>query len=130
MHLLISFIKLMFKVQEKTMIPKDAILRVVRLTDNLKEISQMYCKALGLEVLAQVEDQDKFDGVVLGHPKHAYHIEFSRSHGMEVGKALSQDNLLVFYLPCSREWERTCRSFYTIDNVRHSKKSILHLVKL
>ena len=99
----------MIKIKGKNMIPKDTILRVVRLTDNLKEISHMYCKALGFEVLGKVEDQDEFDGMVLGHPQHAYHIEFSRTNGMDVVNDQTQNNFLVFYLPCSREWERACR---------------------
>ena len=92
------------------MIPKDSILRVARLSDNLMDISMMYVQALGFEVLDQFEGQDGFDGVVLGHPNQAYHLEFSCSHGMEVSNASTTDNLLVFYLPCSREWERACRS--------------------
>ena len=91
------------------MIPRDATLRVVRPTDNLSEITAMYSKALGFELLRQYKDQDGFDGVVLGHHKHGYHLEFVHQLGATVGKAPSQDNLLVFYIDCSRVWERNCR---------------------
>ncbi|MDX1302089.1 VOC family protein [Photobacterium sp.] len=91
------------------MIPKDATLRVVRPTDNLKQIALMYSKALGFEMVKQFEDHDGFDGVVLSHSNHPYHLEFTQERGATVGKAPSQDHLLVFYIACSREWERACR---------------------
>lgn len=91
------------------MIPRDATLRVVRPTDNLSQLTEMYSKALGFEMLKQFQDQDGFDGVVLGHAKHAYHLEFVHQQGATVGHAPTQDNLLVFYLDCSQVWERACR---------------------
>lgn len=92
------------------MIPRDATLRVVRPTDNLHQVTAMYSKALGFELLRQFKDHEGFDGVVLGHQKHAYHLEFIHQQGATVGKAPSQDNLLVFYIDCSRVWERACRN--------------------
>jgi len=92
------------------MIPRDATLRVVRPTDNLEQVTVMYSKALGFEMLKQFKDHEGFDGVVLGHPKHAYHLEFIHQQGVTVGKAPSQDNSLVFYIDCSRVWERACRN--------------------
>ena len=92
------------------MIPRDGTLRVVRPTDNLEQVTVMYSKALGFEMLKQFKDHEGFDGVVLGHPKHAYHLEFIHQQGVTVGKAPSQDNSLVFYIDCSRVWERACRN--------------------
>ncbi|MGF1729264.1 VOC family protein [Photobacterium kasasachensis] len=92
------------------MIPRDATLRVVRPTDNLEQIAVMYSKALGFEMLKQFKDHDGFDGVVLGHQQHAYHLEFIHQQGATVGKAPSQEHLLVFYIDCSRVWERACRN--------------------
>ncbi|MGR5146992.1 VOC family protein [Photobacterium alginatilyticum] len=92
------------------MIPRDATLRVVRPTDNLEQITVMYSKALGFEMLKQFKDHDGFDGVVLGHQQHAYHLEFIHQQGVTVGKAPSQEHLLVFYIDCSRVWERACRN--------------------
>lgn len=92
------------------MIPKDTTLRVVRPTDNLKQIALMYSKALGFEKVKQFDDHDGFDGVVLSHVKHPYHLAFTQERGVTVGKAPTHDHLLVFYVACSREWERACRS--------------------
>ncbi|KLV04256.1 glyoxalase [Photobacterium aquae] len=92
------------------MIPQDSTLRVVRPTDNLNKIALMYSKALGFEMLKQFKDYDGFNGVVLGHKKHAYHLEFVEKIGVEAGRAPSTEHLLVFYVDCSRVWERSCRN--------------------
>ena len=60
---------------------RGVILRVARPTDNLAQISQMYKRGLGYAVLAQFEDHQGFDGVVLGHPQHPYHLEFTHHRG-------------------------------------------------
>ncbi|PJC87050.1 glyoxalase [Vibrio sp. HA2012] len=92
------------------MISKDAVLRVTRRTDNLETIADMYKKALGFESLAEFKDEDGFDGVVLGHPHHNYHLEFTNRHGASEPKKEADEGFLVFFLPCSQEWEWACRS--------------------
>jgi len=83
-------------------------IRVVRPTDNLAAIAEMYAKGLGFDVLAEFEDHRGFDGVILGHPKQPYHIEFTSQRGHEVGKAPTRDDLLVFYIPDKNDWETGC----------------------
>jgi hypothetical protein len=83
-------------------------MRVVRPTDNLAAIAEIYAKGLGFDVLAEFEDHCGFDGVILGHPKQPYHIEFISQRGHEVGKAPTQDDLLVFYIPDKDECESSC----------------------
>ncbi len=85
------------------MIPSSQ-LRVARPTDHLAEVVQFYRDGLGFEVLAQFEDHDGFDGVMLGHRGQAYHLEFTRKRGHLVGPAPTPDNLLVFYLPDAPAW--------------------------
>ncbi|WEM45894.1 VOC family protein (plasmid) [Photobacterium sp. DA100] len=92
------------------MIPLDSTLRVVRPTDNVSQIAAMYRQALGFDLLKQFEDYDGFDGVVLGHKKHPYHIEFVHKVGSAAGTAPSHEHLLVFYVDCSQAWERACRN--------------------
>src|SRR6266508_2607554 len=41
---------------------------------------------------------------MLGHPGQAYHLEFTRQRGHQVGRATTQENLLVFYIPDSEQW--------------------------
>ena len=83
-------------------------IRVARPTDNLAAIAEMYGKGLGFAVLAEFKDHRGFDGVILGHPGQLYHIEFTPQRGHKVGKAPTQDHLLVFYVPNKDEWEAGC----------------------
>lgn len=67
-------------------------------------VVQFYRDGLGLEVLGQFRDHDGFDGVMLGRKGAAYHLEFTHKAGHSVGRAPTEDNLLVFYLPDETEW--------------------------
>ena len=88
---------------------KTAVLRIARPTDRMSEVAEMYRKGLGLETLAAFEDHHGFDGVVLGHPRAPYHIEFTRKSGHPAGNAPTEDNLLVFYLPETSVYQERCR---------------------
>jgi len=61
-------------------------------------------EGLGLAPLGSFEDHEGFDGVMLGIPGVPYHLEFTRKRGHSAGRAPTQDNLLVFYLPDRQEW--------------------------
>lgn len=79
-------------------------MRVARPTDRLQEVVRFYRDGLGLPVLGSFEDHDGFDGVMLGHPGQPFHLELTAKRGHTVGRAPTQDNLLVFYLPDAAEW--------------------------
>ncbi len=83
----------------------QAHLRIARPTDNLEALLPFYRDGLGFEVIGSFEDHDGFDGVMLGHPALAYHLEFTRQRGHSVGRAPTGENLLVFYLPHREEWQ-------------------------
>ncbi len=80
-------------------------LRVARPTDNLDALLTFYRDGLGLSVLGHFEDHAGFDGVMLGLPGAPYHFEFTHQRGHTVGRAPTQDNLVVFYLPEREAWE-------------------------
>ena len=84
-------------------------LRVARATDHLQVIAEMYQKGLGLDVLSHFEDHEGFDGIMLGNEDMSYHFEFTHHHGHIVGKASTQDNLLVFYAPDKIKWDERCK---------------------
>ena len=84
----------------------QAHLRVARPTDDLAAVVRFYRDGLGFEVLAEFKDHDGFDGVMLGRPGAAYHLEFTRKAGHPAGKAPTEDNLLVFYLPDTSAWQQ------------------------
>jgi len=79
-------------------------LRVARPTDNLEQVVKMYLEGLGFEILGSFTDHAGFDGVMLGIPGEGYHLEFTHHSGHQVGRAPTEDNLLVFYLPDRGEW--------------------------
>jgi YycE-like N-terminal domain len=81
------------------MMQAGAVLRVARPTDHLAAIAEMYARGLDFTVLAQFEDHDGFDGIILGHPHQPYHLEFTTQPGHQVDTAPTQDHLLVFYRP-------------------------------
>ena len=83
------------------MIPK---LRVARPTDDIEALLPFYQDGLGFEILGRFKDHAGFDRVMLGAPGAPYHPEFTRAEGHPAGRAPTQDNLLVFYLPDPDEW--------------------------
>ena len=84
-----------------------AHLRVARPTDNLSDVVHFYRDGLGFEVLYEFHDHDGFDGVMLGHKEAPYHLEFTHKRGHIAGRAPTEDNLLVFYLPDEVEWQQS-----------------------
>jgi catechol 2,3-dioxygenase-like lactoylglutathione lyase family enzyme len=101
------------RVKEKPMDPPAdlgrAHLRVARPTDDLDAVTRFYKDGLGFAVVGEFEDHDGFDGVMLGHAGSGYHLEFTRRSGHEAGRAPTDDNLLVFYVPDRGEWEQAVR---------------------
>ena len=84
------------------------VMRVARPTDNLEAIARMYSAGLGFEQLGAFVNHRGFDGVILGHPRAPYHLEFTRQRGHPVGTAPMRDHLLVFYVPDRDDWEQHC----------------------
>ena len=82
-----------------------AHLRVARPTDNLEATVAFYRDALGFGVMGHFEDHEGFDGVMLGHKGMGYHLEFTHHRGHKVGKAPTQDNLMVFYFRKKAPWD-------------------------
>lgn len=80
-------------------------LRVARATDSIDALLPFYRDGLGLAVLGHFADHAGFDGVMLGWPGAPYHFEFTHQRGHEVGRAPTQDNLVVLYFPERDDWE-------------------------
>ena len=100
------------------MIPKSAKLRVARPTDNLERITEMYVNGLGFKLLGGFEGHNGFDGSIIGHEQHNYHLEFTHHRASSAGKAPTKDNLLVFYLPDPTAWEACCKQIEKAGFVR------------
>lgn len=91
------------------MIPKSAKLRIARPTDNLAAVTEMYVNGLGFKLLGSFEGHNGFDGSIIGHEHHNYHLEFTQHRGTTAGKAPTKDNLLVFYFEEVSVWHACCQ---------------------
>lgn len=80
-------------------------LRVARATNQLAEVVRFYREGLGFEVIGSFENHEGFDGAMLGHRGAGYHLEFTHQRGEQVGRAPTEENLLVFYLPKREAWQ-------------------------
>lgn len=80
-------------------------LRIARPTDDIDALLPFYRDGLGLQVLGAFEDHAGFDGVMLGRLDSPYHFEFTHHRGHRVGRAPTQDHLVVFYYPERADWE-------------------------
>lgn len=76
----------------------------MRPTDNFDPVVRFYTEGVGLTVLGSFQDHDGFDGIMLGVPGSSYHLEFTRKREHTAGRAPTEDNLIVFYLPDKSAW--------------------------
>ena len=81
------------------------VVRVARPTDKLDEVLRFYTDGLGLQILDRFEHHEGFSGVMVGIPGEPYHLEFTHQQGHLVGRAPTQDHLIVFYLRDRQEWQ-------------------------
>ncbi len=64
-----------------------------------------YRDGIGFDVIGTFQDHDGFDGVMLGASGAAYHLEFTQKQGHVAGRAPTEEDLLVFYVPDNNEWQ-------------------------
>jgi len=76
-----------------------AQVRVARPTDRLDEVVRFYHDGLGLREIGSFRGHAGYDGVMLGLPGSAYHLEFTHHVDGSPCPAPSADNLLVLYIP-------------------------------
>jgi hypothetical protein len=84
------------------------VLRIARPTDAIEPLLRFYLDGLGFTRLGTFNDHDGFDGTLIGHRNAPYHLEFTHHRGAHVGRAPSQDHLLVFYFAMEAEWSAAC----------------------
>jgi hypothetical protein len=73
--------------------------RFARPTDRLQEVERFYCEGIGLKKLGEFKGHKGYDGIMIGLPGLAYHLEFTQHEQGGPCPAPSKDNLLVLYLP-------------------------------
>jgi len=84
---------------------KGKMVRIARPTDQLDKVVRFYTNGLGFQILYSFEGHEGFDGVMVGISGEPYHFEFTQQRGHFVGRAPTQDNLIVFYIPDQQEWQ-------------------------
>jgi catechol 2,3-dioxygenase-like lactoylglutathione lyase family enzyme len=72
-------------------------LRVARPCSDLAAARRFYVDALGLAVLAEFADHQGFDGLIVGEPGAAWHLELVHERGTAVAYP-SPEDLLVLYM--------------------------------
>jgi catechol 2,3-dioxygenase-like lactoylglutathione lyase family enzyme len=75
-----------------------AQVRIARPTDKLEEVIAFYRDGLGLPELSRFEAHAGYDGIMLGLPGKAVHLEFTQHEAGSPCPAPSLDNLLVIYV--------------------------------
>ena len=83
-------------------------LRLARPVSNLKQTISMYTRGLGLHVIGDFQDHEGFDGVMLGMVGMDYHFEFTHCHQSPVYPSPTHEDLIVFYIDDSEEWQGAC----------------------
>lgn len=83
-------------------------LRVARPVTDLARTERMYTEGLGLTRLGHFAEHDGFDGVMLGEPGGAWHLEFTVCNTHPVAPTPTPEDLLVFYLPDQHAWTVRC----------------------
>lgn len=83
-------------------------LRIARPSSNPAVLAALYCQALGWQRLGGFEDHVGFDGVMVGPPGGAFHLELTVHRGHPVAPAPTPEDLLVLYLPDPGEWAAAC----------------------
>ena len=88
-------------------------LRLARPSGDLDAATAFYTGGLGLRVLATFQDHAGIDGVILGHPRWPYHLEFTRRRRDPLLPTQTAEDLMVIYLPDDAAWMAAARRLRT-----------------
>jgi catechol 2,3-dioxygenase-like lactoylglutathione lyase family enzyme len=85
-------------------------LRIARPVSDLPRTTAMYCAGLGLRVLGSFQDHQGFDGAMIGRAGSSYHFELTHCRSHPVAPSPTSEDLAVFYVPDTGEWQSACDS--------------------
>jgi catechol 2,3-dioxygenase-like lactoylglutathione lyase family enzyme len=80
-------------------------IRIARPTDKLERALHFYCNGLGFEILDSYENQNGFNGLIVGHKDFSYHLEFTHRSGAHQLPTPSKENILVFFIQDKNAWK-------------------------
>ena len=96
------------------------VFRYARHTNDLKKITDFYCRLIGFKKLGEFKNHSDYNGVFLGYPDSDWHLEFTESKD-EADHHSDEDDLLVFYTRNVEEFEEIKHRL--IKEGLHIKKS-------
>jgi len=88
--------------------------RLARPVTDLTRTETMYRRGFGWIRLGHFDDHEGFDGVMLGAPDGAFHLEFTYRKSHPIKPTPTPEDLLVFYLPKRAEWEYRCAALLSV----------------
>ncbi|EPF2243861.1 VOC family protein [Citrobacter werkmanii] len=83
-------------------------MRIAKPVNNLERSFLMYSQGLGLHKIAEFNDHEGFNGIMLGREDLDWHIEFTFCQNHPVQPLHTEEDLLVLYYPDENEWLRAC----------------------
>ncbi|HBS5680038.1 VOC family protein [Klebsiella sp. 141240] len=83
-------------------------MRIAKPVTDLARSCLMYCQGLGLHKIAEFNDHDGFDGIMLGREGLGWHIEFTWCQYHPVQPLQTEEDLLVLYYPDKKGWLDAC----------------------
>lgn len=83
-------------------------MRIAKPVTNLERSFLMYSQGLGLHKIAEFNDHDGFNGIMLGQGDVDWHIEFTFCQNHPVQPLHTEEDLLVLYYSDENEWVQAC----------------------
>lgn len=84
-------------------------MRIAKPVTNLEKSFLMYSQGLGLHKIAEFNDHNGFDGIMLGREELNWHIEFTFCLNHPVQPLQTEEDLLVLYYSDKNEWVHACK---------------------
>ena len=84
-------------------------LRIARPVADLPRSSRLECHGLALSPIGAFEQHQGFSGVMLGRVDLNWHLEFTRCDAHPLTPQVSDDDLLVLYIPAREQWLTHCQ---------------------
>lgn len=84
-------------------------MRIAKPVTNLEKSFLMYSQGLGLHKIAEFNDHNGFDRIMLGREELNWHIEFTFCLNHPVQPLQTEEDLLVLYYSDKNEWVHACK---------------------
>ena len=84
-------------------------MRIAKPVTDIETSFLMYSQGLGLQKIAEFNDHDGFNGIMLGRKDLGWHIEFTYCEYHPVQPLHTAEDLLVLYYPDEKEWMHACQ---------------------